>query len=101
MLTNFSLNGHYSSLFYSRQQGALLGVSKERDWSAVLGANVRSRRKALRVTQEELGCRVGVDVRYLSGIERGQENPSLRVIMALSQTLGCLPADLLALTWSQ
>ncbi|WP_368492015.1 helix-turn-helix domain-containing protein [Sandarakinorhabdus limnophila] len=72
-------------------------MSQERDWSAILGANVRSRRKALRVTQEELAYRVGVDVRYLGGIERGQENPSLRVIMALSQTLSCLPADLLTL----
>ncbi|WP_369692487.1 helix-turn-helix domain-containing protein [Sandarakinorhabdus limnophila] len=72
-------------------------MSQERDWSVILGANVSSRRKALRVTQEELAYRLGMDFRYLGEIERGQENPSLRVIMALSQTLGCLPADLLNL----
>jgi len=50
----------------------------------------------LRLSQEELAHRVGVDVRYLGGIERQQENPSLKIIAALAEELGTSPAELLS-----
>jgi transcriptional regulator with XRE-family HTH domain len=65
------------------------------NWAGILASNVRSRRKELRLSQEELAHRVGVDVRYLGGIERMQENPSLKVIVALAMALNCTPIDLL------
>lgn len=65
------------------------------NWTAILASNVRIRRKALRLSQEELAHRVGVDVRYLGGIEREQENPTLKVIAALADALDCTPLDLL------
>ncbi|MEN9683064.1 MAG: hypothetical protein RLZZ427_815 [Pseudomonadota bacterium] len=64
-------------------------------WIEVLAANVRRRRQAFRLSQEELAHRVGVDVRYLGGIERQQENPSLKVIVALADALGTTPTKLL------
>jgi transcriptional regulator with XRE-family HTH domain len=51
--------------------------------------------KALRQNQEVLADRVGVDVLYIGGIERGQENPSLSVIVRVAAALGCTPVDLL------
>lgn len=38
---------------------------------------------------------VGVDVRYLGGIERQQENPSLKVLISLANALGTTPAKLI------
>lgn len=65
------------------------------DWAGILGSNVRVRRKALHLSQEELAHRVGVDVRYLGGIERAQENPSLQVIAAIAIALETTPSELL------
>ncbi len=61
----------------------------------ILALNIRSRRLELGLSQEELAHRVGVDVRYLGGIERRQENPSLKIIIALAIALGQTPAELL------
>jgi len=60
-----------------------------------LGANVLVRRKVLGLSQEELAHQVGVDVRYLGGVERGQRNPSLKVILAIANALGTTPSQLL------
>ncbi len=61
----------------------------------ILALNVRSKRLELGLSQEELAYQAGVDVRYLGGIERQQENPSLKVIIALAAALGQSPVDLL------
>lgn len=65
------------------------------NWAEILASNVRVRRKALRMSQEELAHRVGVDVRYLGGIERQQENPSLKVIVSIAEQLDTTPLALL------
>jgi transcriptional regulator with XRE-family HTH domain len=55
---------------------------------SILGANVKRLRKAAGLSQEVLASEVGVDMRYLGGIERGQENPSLAVLEQLGKALG-------------
>lgn len=72
-------------------------VPNEADWAEILASNVRVRRRSLCLSQEELAHRVGVDVRYLGGIERMQENPSLKVIVALAKALDCSLIDLLSI----
>jgi transcriptional regulator with XRE-family HTH domain len=62
---------------------------------AILGANVRRLRKAAGLSQEKLAAEVGVDMRYLGGIERGQENPSLAVIGKVASVLGVTASSLL------
>ena len=62
---------------------------------AILGMNVRRLRNAAGLTQEELAAEVGIDMRYLGGIERGQENPSLAVIGELARVLRTTAAALL------
>lgn len=66
-----------------------------RDYKKILGLNVRHARKALGVSQEELGLEIGIDRTYISGIERGVRNPSLDVIIKLSEHLNISPAQLL------
>lgn len=70
-------------------------MPKRTSWAAILGINIRLQRKSLGLSQEELAHRVGVDVRYLGGIERTQENPSLEVICAIASALGTSPSALL------
>lgn len=62
---------------------------------AIVGINVRRLRKAKGLTQEALAYEVGVDMRYLGGIERGQENPTVKVVGSLAKALGVHPSTLL------
>ena len=52
---------------------------------------MRTRRK---LTQEEMAHRAGIHVTYLSGIERGLRNPSLKNIRAMARALGVSVGDL-------
>ena len=60
------------------------------------GRQVRRWREASGFTQEELAHRAGVHVTYLSGIERGVRNPSLKNIRALAAALNLPVAELFA-----
>lgn len=51
------------------------------------GAQVRSIRLRSQLTQEEVADRAGLHVTYLSGIERGKRNPSLKNIRRLAMAL--------------
>jgi transcriptional regulator with XRE-family HTH domain len=64
-------------------------------WEQVVGINIRRLRKARGLTQESLAAECGIDMRYLGGIERGQENPTIGVIGDIAQALGVLPHTLL------
>ena len=61
----------------------------------ILGRNVRTARKALGWSQEELAFETDIDRTYISGIERGVRNPSLDMIAKLAKTLKSSPARLL------
>jgi len=62
---------------------------------AILGSNVRRLRRSVGLTQEDLAAEIGIDMRYLGGIERGQENPSLSVIGRIAKALKTPAASLL------
>ncbi|MBS1812180.1 MAG: helix-turn-helix transcriptional regulator [Acidobacteria bacterium] len=53
-----------------------------------LGLALRQCREQLRISQEELAHRAGLDRTYISGIERGRRNPSLLTIERIAKTLG-------------
>lgn len=59
------------------------------------GKNVRFRREALGISQEELGYRAGLHRTYIGSVERGERNVSLVNICKLAAALECEPADLL------
>ena len=60
------------------------------------GRQVRSLRTRRRLTQEEVAHRAGIHVTYLSGVERGVRNPSLKNIRSIADALGVLVGDLFA-----
>jgi len=51
------------------------------------GQAVRERRHDLGLSQEALGYRCGLDRTYVSGIERGVRNPTLKVMLQLAEGL--------------
>lgn len=68
---------------------------KPGDWPQAFGKAMRVLRKAKGFSQEKFGFEVGLDRTYISGIERGVRNPSLKNIVKIAQALGVTPAKLL------
>ena len=62
----------------------------------LLGDNVRASRIAMGISQEELAFRAELDRTYISQIERGVGNPSLGVLLKISNTLDADIAELLS-----
>jgi transcriptional regulator with XRE-family HTH domain len=58
------------------------------DLAIHFGAAVRQHRELIRISQEELAGRAGLDRTYVSGVERGRRNPTLEVLQRLSDALG-------------
>jgi transcriptional regulator with XRE-family HTH domain len=59
------------------------------------GAVIRRRRRALDLSQKKLGERCGLTQEYISGIERGTRNPTLKSIWTLAEGLEASPGKLL------
>lgn len=69
-------------------------MSKSNPLRKSFGAKIRALRTVLGVSQEELGFRTGLDRTYISGIERGERNPSLDNIGKLAKALQVSLQDL-------
>jgi transcriptional regulator with XRE-family HTH domain len=63
---------------------------------AAFGEAIRQRRGELGLSQEALAEACDLDRTYISGIERGNRNPSLTNILKIAAALNTRPADLLA-----
>ena len=59
------------------------------------GRTVRRLRHDLGLSQEELADLANIHRTYIGGIERGERNPTLTMIVRLAETLGVPPATLL------
>lgn len=64
------------------------------EWEAIVGGNIRRLRKAKGLTQEQLAHEADVAMRYVAGVERAEENPSLRFLVKIAGALGVSPGDL-------
>ncbi len=62
------------------------------------GQSVRNLRLRLGISQEELAERADLHRTYISGIERGARNVTLRSIERLAKALGVSTSDLLSCT---
>lgn len=59
------------------------------------GELLRERRKKSGLSQEELALACGLDRTYISGLERGKRNPTLKVLALLAFSLKITVAELL------
>jgi transcriptional regulator with XRE-family HTH domain len=65
------------------------------DMRKLVGRNVKDARLKAGLSQEQLAERSGFSQQYLSGLERGQRNPTVVTVFELAQALGVQPVDLL------
>ncbi|MDP3406312.1 MAG: helix-turn-helix transcriptional regulator [Brevundimonas sp.] len=61
----------------------------------LFGKNVRALRDEAGLSQEELAFRAGMKRTYLSDLERGTRNPTVRALGRLAAALNVPPARLL------
>lgn len=54
----------------------------------VLGERIREARKVKGLSQEDFAFECGVNPSYVGGVERGQRNPSFKVLCAFARILG-------------
>ena len=64
------------------------------DWQKKFGENVRYWRKKRGLSQEELADRAQLHPTYVSGIETGYRNPTIRVIARIAGALDTEPDHL-------
>ena len=69
----------------------------------ILGRNVRAERKRRGMSQEELAFNAGMKRSYVSDLERGTRNPSVKALGRLAEALEVTPSSLLTpkLPWSK
>ena len=65
------------------------------DLPKILGRNVRDARRRAGLSQEQLAFEAGMKRSYVSDLERGTRNPSVKAIGRLALALGVDPPDLL------
>ncbi|MCH8821518.1 helix-turn-helix transcriptional regulator [Patescibacteria group bacterium] len=61
--------------------------SKSSDVQKKFGEKIRQERTKIGLSQEELGFKASLDRTYISGIERGERNPSLKIIVKVAKAL--------------
>lgn len=66
------------------------------DLVVLLGRNVRMQREARGLSQEQLAFEAGMKRSYLSELERGLRNPSVRALGRLAAALNIDPAVLVS-----
>ena len=62
----------------------------------LLGRNIRSRRTARHLSQEQLAARSGLHRTYIGGVERGERNITVENLERIANALEVAPAELLA-----
>ena len=65
------------------------------DMRKLVGRNAARIRKERGLTQEQLAERSGLSQQYLSGLERGQRNPTIVTLFELATAMGVSHLDLL------
>jgi transcriptional regulator with XRE-family HTH domain len=58
------------------------------DVRRLVGSNVRRLRTAAGLSQAELSARMGVDRAYVSGLEKGERNPTIITLWHTAKALG-------------
>ena len=70
-------------------------MKRDADIAARFGQRVRDLRKAKGLSQEAFAAECGLDRTYISGIERGRRNVSLRNIEVIAKVLGIPISELM------
>lgn len=64
------------------------------DFKRAVGKRIKTLRHRNGLTQDRLAEQVELSPKYISGIERGVENPTMDIVLRLAKTLKVEPYDL-------
>ena len=64
------------------------------DIKQAVGKRIKIVRQRSGLTQDQLAEQVGLSSKYISGIERGVENPTMEILIRLANVLAVEPYDL-------
>lgn len=62
----------------------------------ILAKNLRILREKLKMSQEDLAEATGLHRTYISGLERGVRNPTVKILEKLARALKTSPSSLLS-----
>ena len=66
------------------------------DWKRRVGRNLNEHRRRKGWSQQTLAGEANLSLRYLAGVERGEENPTLTTLITIADALQIHPRELLA-----
>ncbi len=66
----------------------------DRAFLRAVGEAVRAAREKRELSQEELALRIQVDRTYISGVERGVRNPTVKMLRLIAEGLGVRASEL-------
>lgn len=84
----------FNTLRLTQQADENLSMPYKDEKPSQLGNEIRRRRKALKMTLEELAFQIGGDNGNLSRLERGKQGYSDEMLRKIAHALGCSVADL-------
>jgi len=64
------------------------------DIKRAVGKRIKIVRQRNGLTQDQLAEQLGLSTKYISGIERGVENPTMDILLRVAKMLGVEPYDL-------
>jgi transcriptional regulator with XRE-family HTH domain len=70
-------------------------MKKRDDLLVNFGENLKNFRKERNISQEEFAFKAELDRTYISGLECGKRNPTLKILIKLSNALNMKPSELL------
>jgi transcriptional regulator with XRE-family HTH domain len=70
-------------------------MDKKDDLLVLFGEQLKNFRKERGISQEELAFRSELDRTYISGLECGKRNPTLKILVKLAASLNMKPSELL------
>ncbi len=60
-----------------------------------LAVHIKTIRKQVNLSQEQLALMANIDRSFISRLERGIANPSYLILLQLASALGCKPKELM------
>nr|BDD44658.1 transcriptional regulator [bacterium] len=72
-------------------------MTEKRRECVLFGKKLRELREALGMSQEGFADQMEIHRTYLGGLERGERNPTLTVIVRVADALGVRPSELFEL----
>jgi DNA-binding XRE family transcriptional regulator len=94
LLRDLMVSGTFNTWLYIARNYTVNPVDIGKRANRKFGKRVREMRRSVGWSQDELAFELEIDRSYVSSLERGQRNPTLKTIAKISQTFDVTVSDL-------